>query len=264
MEVHVSATYEILALSPGAREVDWSTRLYLHPAGTGMTTSAYFLWLLQSPAGSVLVDTGFTPRLASVKGLPEEALPRTRDQLLRSTGVAPESIATVILTHLHWDHFDLEGWLPRATFWVQRRELEYWTGPGGRDVWIRRFISDCFTDDLAVLRTSGRLRTIEGNAQPLDGIRLEWVGGHSPGMQIVAVDTANGPFVIANDALTTYRNLRDWAPPAIHLNSIAECLAAMGRIRDLAQGDEGRICPGHDGEVYRRFPEQAPGVYRLA
>ena len=260
----MAATHEIFALSPGAREVDWSTRLYLHPAGTGTTASAYFLWLLQGPAGPVLIDTGFTPRLAAVKGLPADAMPRTRYQLLESVGVAAESIATVILTHLHWDHFDLEGWLPRATFWVQRRELEFWTGPGGRDRWIRRFISDCFADDLAALRGSGRLRTVEGNAQPLEGVRLEWVGGHSPGMQIVVVETATGPFVIANDALTTYRNLREWAPPAIHLNSIVECMEAMGRIRDLAKGDESRICPGHDGEVYRRFPETGPGVYRLA
>ena len=260
----MAAIHEILALSPGAREVDWSTRLYLHPAGSGMTTSAYFLWLLRTQAGPVLIDTGFTPRLAQVKGLAAEAVPRTRDQLLRAAGAVPESITTVILTHLHWDHFDLEGWLPRATFWVQRRELEFWTEAGGRDAWMRRFISDCFAEDLAALRSGGRLRTIDGHAQPLEGVRLELVGGHSPGMQIVVVETATGPFVIANDALTTYRNLRDWAPPAIHLNSIAECMEAMGRIRDLARGDEGRICPGHDGEVCRRFPEIAPGVYRLA
>lgn len=261
----MAATYEILALSPGAREVDWSTRLYMHPAGTGTTTSAYFLWLLRPSTGRpVLIDTGFTPRLAALKGLPAEAVPRTRYQLLDTAGVSDESIETVILTHLHWDHFNLEGWLPRATFWVQRRELEFWAGAGGRDTWIRRFISDCFAEDLDALRSSGRLRTVEGNAQPLDGVRLEWVGGHSPGMQIVVVDTATGPFVIANDALTTYRNLRDWAPPAIHLNSIPECMDAMSRIRALARGDEGRICPGHDGEVYRRFPEVGPGVYRLA
>jgi len=74
----MAAPHEILALSPGAREVDWSTRLYLHPAGTGMTSSAYFLWLLRGPAGPVLVDTGFTPRLAALKGIPADAVPRTR------------------------------------------------------------------------------------------------------------------------------------------------------------------------------------------
>jgi glyoxylase-like metal-dependent hydrolase (beta-lactamase superfamily II) len=257
------STHEVYALSPGGRTVDWSTRLYLAPPGE-TTTSAYFLWLLRGPAGPILVDTGFTHRLGKAKGVPVEQM-RTREALLDAAGVDPRGVSTVILTHLHWDHFDLEGFLPNATFWVQRRELEFWTaGDGARDPWIRRFLSDCFDQDLEALRSSRRLTVVDGRAEPAGGVRLEWVGGHSPGMQVVVVESPRGPFVIANDALTTYRNLRDWAPPAIHLNSVAECLHAMARIRELSAGDEARLCPGHDGEVWTKFPEVAPGVYRLA
>jgi glyoxylase-like metal-dependent hydrolase (beta-lactamase superfamily II) len=255
-------TWEIFALSPGGRPVDWSTRLYLYPVGE-TTTSAYFLWVLRGPGGPVLVDTGFTHRLARVKGVPADQL-RTREQLLGALGVEPGAVPTVLLTHLHWDHFDLEGAFPRATFWVQRRELDFWTDYGGREPWHQRFLSDCLFDDLEAVRTSGRLRVIDGTAAPAAGIHLEWVGGHSPGMQIVVVETARGPFVIANDALTTYRNLRDWVPPAIHLGSVRECLEAMQRIQTLCGGDEARLCPGHDAEVWQKFPEIAPGVYRLA
>ncbi len=255
------ATYEIYALSPGGRTVDWSTRLYMQPIGE-TTTSAFFLWLLRGPGGSVLVDTGFTHRLGKLKGVAVNQM-RTREALLATAGVNPDEISTVILTHLHWDHFDLEGFLPRATFWVQRREVDFWTGSGGKDPWLRRFLSDCFEQDLDSLRSSKRLRAIDGRAGA-NGVQLEWVGGHSPGMQIVVVPTAAGPFVIANDALTTYRNLRDWSPPAIHINSIPECLEAMRRIKELAGGDETRICPGHDGEVWAKFREVAPGMYRLA
>src|SRR5579884_2268851 len=116
VEEATTAMYAVYALSPGGRPVDWSTRLYLEPPGQ-TTSSAYFLWLLRGPQGSVLVD--------------------------------PRDIAHVLLTHLHWDHFDLEGFLPRATFWVQRREVEFWQGYGGQDPWVRRFLSDCFQDDLA-------------------------------------------------------------------------------------------------------------------
>ncbi len=214
------AAYEVYALSPGGRTVDWSTRLYLHPAGDTMT-SAYFLWLLRGPAGPILVDTGFTHRLGRAKGVAVERL-RTREALLDAAGVDPREVTTVLLTHLHWDHFDLEGFLPNAVFWVQRGELEFWTsGDGATDPWIRRFLSDCFDRDLETIRSDGRLRILDGPAVPAAGVRLEPVGGHSPGMQVVVVDSSRGPFVIANDALTTYRNLREWAPPAIHLNSIA-------------------------------------------
>ncbi len=36
-EARMPAAYEVYALSPGGRTVDWSTRLYLHPAGDTMT-----------------------------------------------------------------------------------------------------------------------------------------------------------------------------------------------------------------------------------
>ncbi len=258
----VGATHEVYALSPGGRTVDWSTRLYLEPIGE-TTTAAWFLWLIRGAAGPILIDTGFTSRLGKVKGVPVERL-QTRDDLLAAVGVDPHEVSTVILTHLHWDHFDLEGFLPKATFWVQRREVEFWTDHGTQEPWLRRFVSDCFAADLGAVRSGGRLKVVEGNHDLVEGVRLEWVGGHSPGMQIVVVQTTKGPFIVANDALTTYRNLRDWSPPAVHLNSIPECLAAMERIRTLADGDENRICPGHDGEVWKKFPEIHPGVYRLA
>jgi glyoxylase-like metal-dependent hydrolase (beta-lactamase superfamily II) len=263
-EAMMAAAYDIYALSPGGRVVDWSTRLYMGPAGETMT-SAYFLWLLRGPAGPILVDTGFTSRLGNLKGVRAEELRlKTRDELLKTAGVDPNEVKTVILTHLHWDHFDLEGFLPKATFWVQRREVDFWKGFGGQDPWLRRFLSDSYDQDLATLQSSGRLKVVDGNLELVEGVQLEWVGGHSPGMQIVVVQSAKGPFVIANDALTTYRNLRDWAPPAIHINSVAECLGAMARIKQLSAGDESRICPGHDGEVWKKFPEVKPGMYRLA
>jgi glyoxylase-like metal-dependent hydrolase (beta-lactamase superfamily II) len=255
-------TWTILALSPGGRLVDWSTRLYLYPVGE-MTTSAYFQWVLLGAGGPIVVDTGFTHRLGRLKDVPVEQL-RTREDLFAAIKVDRDTIRTVILTHLHWDHFNLEGAYPQATFWVQKRELEFWTGNEGQYPWYRRFLSDCHLEDMETLRASDRLKVIDGACDLMDGIRLEWVGGHSPGMQIVIVESTKGPFVIANDALTTYRNLRDWIPPAIHLCSIEECLEAMKRIQTLSGGDESRLCPGHDGEVWQKFPEIAPGVFKLA
>jgi glyoxylase-like metal-dependent hydrolase (beta-lactamase superfamily II) len=254
-------THEIYALCAGTRQADWSTRLFMVPPGGGFATTAYFMWLLKGPTGVVLVDTGYTPRLLKLKGLPVEPF-RTREELLATAGVNPNDIRTVILTHLHWDHFDLEGFLPNATFWAQRQEVAFFSAPP--DSWFERWVGDCFQADLQTLRDGNRLQLIDGNVELMEGIRLEWVGGHSPGMQIVVVDTARGSFVIANDALTTYRNLRDWIPPAIHINSVTECLAAMRRIRELAEDDENRICPGHDGEVLQKFPEVQVGVYHLA
>jgi glyoxylase-like metal-dependent hydrolase (beta-lactamase superfamily II) len=258
----VASTYEIYALNQAGRTVDWSSRLYSHPPGK-TTRSAYFLWVLHGPAGPIVVDTGFVPHQAEVQGVTLDGL-RTREELLAAAGVDPAAVATVILTHLHWDHFDVEGMFPQATFWVQRLELDFWTRYGARERWHRRELTNCFASDVAALRSSGRLHVVDGSVDVTDGVALEWVGGHTPGLQIVIVRTARGPFVLANDALTTYRNLRDWLPPGSHLNSVAECLDAMERIQMLSGGDESRLCPGHDDEVRTRFPETKPGLYRLA
>jgi glyoxylase-like metal-dependent hydrolase (beta-lactamase superfamily II) len=261
-EALVAETYEIYALNQAGRTVDWSSRLYAYPPGE-TTRSAYFLWVLHGPAGPIVVDTGFDPRQAALQRVALDNL-RAREELLAAVGVDQTAVATVVLTHLHWDHFDVEETFPAATFWLQRSELEFWTEYGSQERWHRRELTDCFADDVAALKSSGRLRVVDGKARVADGVALEWIGGHTPGLQIVIVNSARGPFVLANDALTTYRNLRDWLPPVSHLNSTRECLDGMTRIQTLAGGDESRICPGHDDEIRTRFPQVVPGVYRLA
>ena len=128
----MASTYEIYALNQAGRTVDWSSRLYSHPPGK-TTRSAYFLWVLHGPAGPIVVDTGFVPHQAEVQGVTLDGL-RTREELLAAAGVDPaQRWRTVILTHLHWDHFDVEEMFPRATFWVQRLELDFWTRYGARE-----------------------------------------------------------------------------------------------------------------------------------
>ena len=179
----MAGTYEVYALNQAGRTVDWSLRLYSYTPGE-TAKSAYFLWVLQGPAGPIVVDTGFAPHQAAAQGVALEDF-RTREALLAAAGVDPASVSTVILTHLHWDHFDVEGMFPQATFWVQRRELEFWTGYGTRERWHRRGVTDCFAADVAALQSSGRLRLVDGTADVTDGVALEWVGGHTPGLQIV-------------------------------------------------------------------------------
>ena len=48
----------------------------------------------------------------------------------------------------------------------------------------------------------------EAEQQILPGISAFFTPGHSPGSMSVAVETADGPYVIAGDAVMTYDNLR--------------------------------------------------------
>src|SRR3954470_11117847 len=64
-------------------------------------------WLIEHPDGPILVDTGETH---AARDAAFAAFAVTRqdelDHQLRAVGVAPEDVATVVLTHIHGDHVD--------------------------------------------------------------------------------------------------------------------------------------------------------------
>ena len=86
----------------------------------------YYLWLLKSPTKTILVDTGYDTAEGIARGRPVQVDPA---ELLKQFGVAPDTIDTVVITHLHYDH---AGSLPEftaATFYLQEHEMIYATGP---------------------------------------------------------------------------------------------------------------------------------------
>ena len=163
----------------------------MYPTGE-TATSAFFLWVLKGADGPIIVDTGFTHRLARHRKFVLDGY-RTRDELLEERrGVDAPRVSNVILTHLHWDHFDVEGIFPRAVFSVQREELEFWTGYGARERWHQHLLSDCFAEDLlraAAERPPAHHRRYDRRR----GRRVRGAGrGAFAGMQIVAVRSARG------------------------------------------------------------------------
>ena len=109
-------TYETYALCAGTRVGDWTTRMYLYPTGE-IATSGFFLWVLKGADGPIIVDTRFTHRLARHREVCDWTALDARHSSSRTRGSTRPRV-NVILTHLHWDHFDVEGIFPRAVFWV--------------------------------------------------------------------------------------------------------------------------------------------------
>ncbi|MBI3024212.1 MAG: N-acyl homoserine lactonase family protein [Candidatus Tectomicrobia bacterium] len=254
------ATYSVHALCQGWRECDASLLLYLADAGR-KARLPYFFWLLR-PAGRgapILVDTGFLEGQCRARYAQFEDYRRHRD-LLAPFGIGPGDVETVILSHLHWDHFGGVRLFPEARFHLQRRELEFWRGPAGGHAFLRHYLADL--EDAAWLEAEGRLRLLDGDAEIAPGVTVHLVGGHTPGLQVVRVRTEEGWAVLAVDAAYVYRSLESMIPPGIHVR-VDEALAALDRVKDLA-GRPALIFPGHDAETLARWPETAPGVRRLA
>jgi glyoxylase-like metal-dependent hydrolase (beta-lactamase superfamily II) len=213
--------------------------------------TAYYVWLAVSANHTVLVDAGIHPdRAAGVAGLEYLASP---SQTLAEMGVAAESVDHVVLTHLHYDHTGTAREFEAARYVLQRSELDYWTGPWAERIARERWLVS--ESDLAHLRTAqkeGRVRLVDGDASVVPGLSVHLVGGHTAGMQVVRVRTAQGHVVLASDASHFYENIEDDRPFAI-LHSMTGMYGAFDRIKELSGGPH-LVVAGHDPEVLDRFP----------
>ncbi|GAA3160582.1 MULTISPECIES: MBL fold metallo-hydrolase [Streptomyces] len=114
---------------------------------------------------------------------------------LAGTGVAPEEIGTVLLTHLHLDHAgglvtaDGDALFPHAEVVLSAQELAYWLPDGvgapvpepaeGLPPWAPEITRAGAARALAPYR--GRIRTFTGEGAVLPGVTAFPLPGHTPG-----------------------------------------------------------------------------------
>jgi glyoxylase-like metal-dependent hydrolase (beta-lactamase superfamily II) len=215
---------------------------------------SYFVWLVVGPHGAVLVDTGFSADTAARYGREYVTSPRAA---VEAAGVDPDSLAAVVLSHLHYDHAGTVPDFAEARFVVQRREMAYWTGRHAAHIGSALGMSHLvLPEDIAMVAAAdaeGRVDWVDGEREILPGVSVHRVGGHTPGMQVVLVETAQGPVVLASDATHFYENFERRRPYAI-LESVAGSLDAFDELSRLA-GPAGLVVPGHDPAVLERFPD---------
>ncbi len=75
-----------------------------------------------------MIDTGYShvdhgKALAEMYGVSNWHCARV---VLGECGVTPEDVTSVLITHAHFDHMGSMDEFPRATFYIQKRELEKW------------------------------------------------------------------------------------------------------------------------------------------
>ncbi len=211
----------------------------------------YFVWLLRGPGGrEVLVDTGFDAATAAKRG---RAILRPVEECLRSVGTEPEAIRDVVVTHLHYDHAGNLDLFPNATFHIQDREVGFATGRHMCSICLRHAFE--VEDVVRLVRAvyAERVQFHDGEGEVAPGITLHHAGGHTDGLQMVRVETARGPLVIAGDASHYYANMERENPFPI-IFDLGAMVQGWRRARRLAGGDESLVIPGHDPLVRSRFP----------
>lgn len=254
-----ASTWEVYAVRYGALPAFRVSGLIAGADTTRRLDATLTMWLLKGPNGrTVLVDAGFKRADLIARWKP---IDYTRpDSAVERTGVAASAITDVIISHIHWDHFDGADLFPNAHIWIQREEVEHHIDSAGKV--LDRAIDAPDAAMLHALRSAGRINLVNGDAQEIIPGITAYIGGkHTFQSQYVGVHTAEGTVVLASDNMYLYENLEKHLPIAQTLNA-ASNLAAQDRMKTLASSPR-LIIPGHDPAVFERFPQVRPGVVRI-
>lgn len=250
-------TYTVYTIKYYSKQVKTSDAIYGSRDESSLEM-AWYVWAVTNRDRAVVVDLGMSEEGATKMG---RTLEQSIPEGLRAVGIEPEMVQDVVLTHLHLDHTGTLASFPSATFWVQSDEMAFFTGRHLSRYPYRSMVEIEDLCELLRLNYAGRVRFVDGDKELWPGISVHKVGGHSPGLQVVRVNTQRGAAVIASDAVHLHRNLEEFIPfPVLH--DFAEMQDGYDRVLELASS-KALIFSGHDTATLSQFELVAPGISKL-
>ena len=148
-----------------------------------------YVHVIDHPEARVLVDTGMTQVHPAVADMDPRVYP------LNEQDFDIGSVDMVVNTHLHFDHCGGNHLFAGKPTYVQRRELD-----DARN-------QDDYTIPEWVDPPGMRYFPVDGELELLPGLRLLPAPGHTRGSQIVVIDGAEGPTIIAGDSAVWFDEL---------------------------------------------------------
>lgn len=149
----------------------------------------------------VLIDTGAGTELgAGLAKLPQN---------LRSMGVRPQDIDTVILTHAHPDHIggivapDGQLTFPNAKYFISEAEWQFWTA-ATIDLSSLKIPSEFKQGIIATARKhlgaiANRVTRFQPDQQIVPGITAIAAPGHTPGQSVFRITSNTDQLIVAAD-----------------------------------------------------------------
>lgn len=247
-----------------ATEASYPTRYLVAGAdSTRRSPLAFTVWLIRGGGRTILMDAGFY-RDKFVQRWKPDGFVKPSDALA-ALNVKPEDVTDIVISHIHWDHVDGADLFPRARVWLQREEFEHYTNDTGAV--LDRAIDPEDAKMLASMKAKGRVQLIPGDStEIIPGITVFTGGKHTFASEFATVharlaDDHEGTIVLASDNAYLYENLERHRPIAQSLDTLSN-LRAQARMARLASSPR-LIVPGHDVNVFVRFPTPGNGVARI-
>lgn len=172
-----------------------------HPHADREEPSASNCLLVQTPAGTALLDTGFGA-LAAEFGLPTAG---RLQAALRQHDVSVDDIDLVVLSHAHPDHVggtihfggdEPVPAFPRARYLMAGAEWRFWSSdeaPAGMVSVVR--------PRLDALERTERIELTDGEMEVLPGLIVLPAPGHTPGHLAIAITSGREGALYLGDAL---------------------------------------------------------------
>ncbi|MBX2925630.1 MAG: N-acyl homoserine lactonase family protein [Chitinophagaceae bacterium] len=225
---------------------------------------AFMFWLIKNKTGkNILVDAGCSIDLQAAIdfGLTKFTRP---DSMLLKLGIKAGDISDIIISHPHWDHIDGVSLFPDARVWIQKEDYDYYAGQAWQEGANHGGFAKRDILSLVERNISGRVTLVNGdNQEIIPGIKVYTGSRHTFNSQYAVVHSGNERIVIASDNVWIYYNLEKMLPPPSYGTFDAKGYTdAMRRMKKLASKAM-YILPGHDDQLFRKFPIVADGIARI-
>jgi glyoxylase-like metal-dependent hydrolase (beta-lactamase superfamily II) len=204
---------------------------------------------VRSAGKTALVDTGIGPG-------PIQMLGGIRGRLLddmKEKGITPESVDTVVHTHLHVDHV---GWnltdgkptFPNARYHAPKADYDFFSENLQANPQMKQVIP---------LLEQGRLETYDGEVAITDDLTTMPTPGHTPGHHSVLLKSAGESLLITGDVahFPAQADRPDWSP-AFDTDPVASAATRKKVMERLeAEGHPAAFCH-FPGEGFGRIVRQ--------
>jgi N-acyl homoserine lactone hydrolase len=220
-----------------------------------------------------MVDVGYNHKeygetLANMYGVRDWHSPH---EVLAEIGITPDDVSRIFLTHAHFDHMGNIEDFPKATFYIQERELSKWVWAMSLERRFRWLMLG--VDPADIMKTVGlarekRLVALEGDRENvLPGIDIHAAPDtHTWGSMYVRLRNdlaaqSKNAWIFAGDLVYKQENLRgldpadpEYVPIGFAMGSQFNLVMTAEKLVKGVDGDLSRIVAIHEERLKDTFP----------